>query len=207
MFFEKALALADAGNFRTMVLSAFWPMYFLSPSEPRAHLNRICFVGEDGVCEVEADDASYQRRVDQAFAALAFRLSRIKAAGVDVVILLPFPFSIDDIPRELAKRTFLGLAVDGLTSINREAFEIASAGITRRLRTLATEVRARVIDPVHYLCDSARCRTIDERCDPLYLDSNHFRASAVKSDRFSFLDRILDAPPGSSPAVDIARPR
>ncbi|WP_426032204.1 acyltransferase family protein [Caulobacter sp. DWP3-1-3b2] len=189
-FVDQALTIATSGRYRRVVLAAFWPVYLEAPSrDDEANANQLCFLGPNG-CQVEADPAAYSRALDAAFDKLARRLSLVKAQGGEVVILLPTPYSRLDIPREIRKRLFWGQGIASVSNLPRAEVDAVSAESRRRLMALAQQLDARVVDPAPWLCSTDQCPLTDPMNRSYYVDSNHIRASVVKTPRFGYLDVI-----------------
>lgn len=198
-FAEQALNIATSGQYQRVVLAAFWPVYLEAPSLGKpANANQLCFTGPAG-CETETDPVAYSHALNQAFDDLARRLSVIKARGGQVVILLPTPYSKYDIPREVRKRLFWGQGVTSASNLSRTDVDAASAESRERLIALGQRLGAQVIDPLPALCTPSLCPLTDPQGRSYYIDSNHIRASMIKTPRFSYLDAIV-APsvPGES---------
>ncbi|MGU3361791.1 acyltransferase family protein [Methylobacterium sp. M6A4_1b] len=192
VFAEKALAQAETGGYARVVLASIWTPYFVPPIPgTMPSVDRTCFVvGER--CLTEAAPEIFEERVDAAFAKLEERLRGIRQRGTEIVLVLPFPRMKDDLTMEISKRIFRGSSIADLHTIDRAGFESRNAAIEARLRTLARRVAAKVVDPVASLCGPETCPALDARGYPLYRDSNHFRATAIRTDRFRFLDGIAD---------------
>ena len=74
--------------------------------------------------------------------------------------------------------------------VDAAPFESFVAPVTRRLRDVASHTGAQVIDPRSSLCVGMVCPSSGPDNLPLYLDSNHLRASAAR-ERASFIDVVL----------------
>lgn len=180
-FVEKALQFAEARHFERIILLSNWYGYF-HPQDPW-----ICFP-EGGQCLIERDPEAYFRRVDHAFAQLQARLSGLQSRGAKIVIIGATPSGQLNVPIELAKRKFLGMDTKDMEYIDRAAYEAIAGPIKSRLIALASALGAKFIDPLDFLCDDGRCPTVDSAGMPYFKDDCHYRASAVKTARFQFLD-------------------
>jgi SGNH domain (fused to AT3 domains) len=74
--------------------------------------------------------------------------------------------------------------------IDREKFERRSAPVKGRLISLAAAIGGKFVDPLDFLCFDNRCPAIDENGVPYFRDRAHFRAAAVRTSRFQFLDEV-----------------
>lgn len=178
-FVAKALQFAEARHFKRVVLVSFWDYFKPSNTE-------LCLIDGDK-CVVETDPAKYYALLDKTFSRFGARLTELRKRGTDVAIISPTPYGDWNVPRELAKRKFLGIDSAEVEAIDRNRFE-TSLPIKSRLVSLASAAGASYFDPADYLCDARHCRTTDEEGMPLYRDQHHLRAGAVKTSRFQFLD-------------------
>jgi hypothetical protein len=183
-FVEDALRLAGSGGYERLVLVSAWHGYF-SPLR-----DGLCFVEGDR-CVTEKTPEWVDRRLDAAFAALGARLREIRRKGLEIVIVAATPFSEWDVPLELLKRRFAGTDTKEIETIDRAAFETSSLSVNRRLRSLADSIDAEFIDPVEHLCDRKRCPTVDDHGEAYFRDMGHYRASAVRGERFEFYDEAV----------------
>ncbi|PZR32162.1 acyltransferase family protein [Caulobacter segnis] len=195
-FAKQAFQIATTQPYKRVVLTAFWPVYLDAPPPGKpGNPNQLCFVGRLG-CKVEDDPAAYRRALDRSFEQLAQSLSVVKARGGEVVVMLPTPYATFDIPREIRKDLFWGKGADHLSNLPRAEVEAATAESRARLLKLAARLGARVIDPLPVLCTATVCPLTAPDGRSYYIDSNHIRASMIRTDRFNYLDAIA-APPSS----------
>ena len=76
--------------------------------------------------------------------------------------------------------------------------------LTSKLRQIADDTGAEIIDPLTFLCRNDRCPVLTQDGTPLYRDGAHLRPFAVKA-RASFLDNILiDEPTASGKLLEPA---
>lgn len=183
-FVDDALRRAESGDYARLVLVSAWHGYF------SAAQHQFCFVEGDR-CLAAARPERIDRRLDAAFAVLGARLAEIRRKGIEIVIVAATPFSAWDVPLELLKRRFAGTDTHPIEAIDRAAFETASFPVNSRLRSLAASVDAHFIDPVEHLCDREHCPTVDAEGVSYFHDAGHYRAAAVRSDRFEFYDEAI----------------
>jgi peptidoglycan/LPS O-acetylase OafA/YrhL len=182
-FFEKALHFAETGNFKRIVLVSNWAGYF-QPAKME-----VCFLDGDA-CTWKSEPTWYFRHFDAALAGLRSRLLEFRKRGIEIVIVSTTPYGSWDVPRELLKRQFWEADVKDIEYIDREEFERRSAPVKGRLISLAAAIGAKFVDPLDFLCFDNRCPTIDENGVPYFRNLAHFRAAAVRTSRFQFLDDV-----------------
>lgn len=185
-FFDKALHFAETGDFKRIVLISTWYGYF-SPGN-----TAFCFL-EGDACAMKDEPTWYFEHVDATLAKLRAHLLEFRKRGIEIVIVSATPYGDWDVPSELLKRQFLGVDTQDIEYIDRDKFEKNIAPLKERLISLASSIGGKFVDPLDFLCKERRCATIDENAIPYYRDNGHFRAGAVRSARFRFLDDALGA--------------
>jgi peptidoglycan/LPS O-acetylase OafA/YrhL len=136
---------------------------------------------------------SYMRdlpHLDATFADFSVRLADLKKRGMTVVIVSSTPVPDDDVPLQLLQRRFFGRPTTDVEYEDRSRFEKEIAPMLPRLKALAQSSGAIFIDPFDYLCDASRCPTVDENRESLFYDQSHYRADAMQTARFKFLDAV-----------------
>lgn len=184
-FFEKALNYAAERHPKRVVLASNWISYF-DPANAK-----ICFLEGDSCALRLNDPAWYVPHVDAAFAALGQRLRDLKERGAEIVIVSTTPYGPLDVPTELLKRQFLGLDTQEVAFIDRDRFERDSALTKRNLVALAAAIGAKFVEPVDFLCGEHQCPTIGGDGQSYFRDTGHYRAAAVRADRFRFFDEAV----------------
>jgi peptidoglycan/LPS O-acetylase OafA/YrhL len=180
-FFDKALNFAAAENPRRIVLVSNWSAYFQRGNP------KVCYVDGEA-CVVEHDADRHARRLEAAFASLHDRLLEFRRRGTEVALVSATPYGQIDVPSELLKRQFLGLGTADIAFIDRDQFEQNAALVKGNLVALAAATGATLYDPLDFLCDAHRCATLDPDGVPYFRDLGHYRAGAVRADRFAFFD-------------------
>ncbi len=200
-FFEKALHFAETGNFKRIVLVSDWVDYFTPASM------EVCFLDGDA-CTWKSEPTWYYQHLDAALAGLRSRLLEFRQRGIEIVIVSTTPHGYRDIPTELLKRQFWGGDTIDIEYIDREEFERRSAPVKVRLMSLASSIGGKFVDPLDFLCFDNRCPTIDENGVPYFRDLMHFRAAAVRTSRFQFLDEVagIGSQVSAIPAASINYP-
>jgi peptidoglycan/LPS O-acetylase OafA/YrhL len=185
-YVEQALRLAQDGGYRRVVVIGAWQSYldFHRTGELRP---RLCF--PNGVnCRAYRGRKGVAPAVDAAFVRLGEGLARARAKGTEVVLLGSFPYAADGGPRDAAKDLFKTGAPS--TRYSRAEFESWTTYSGDRLRRAAARAGGTYVEPLDYLCNEADCPLIEDGLY-LYKDESHFRASAVKTPMFDWLDRYL----------------
>ncbi|MGA2637080.1 SGNH hydrolase domain-containing protein [Methylocella sp.] len=117
--------------------------------------------------------------------------ARFKERGTEVDIISATPYGKWNVPAELLKREFLGMNTEEVAYFDRHEFEKDSALVKRNLAAIATSIGAILYEPETYLCEQHRCPTLGDDGAPLFRDLGHYRATAVRTDRFNFFDAAL----------------
>ena len=184
-FFEKAFAYAAQRNPARIVLVSNWRSYFNADNE------KICFVEGDSCVVKLRDPEWFVPHVETMFAGLGDILRKFRERGTEVVIVSATPYGKWNVPAELLKRQFLGMDTQDVAYFDRAPFEKDSALVNRNLVAIASAIGATFVDPVDYLCDAHQCPTLDADGVPYFRDMGHYRAGAVRTDRFGFFDAAV----------------
>ncbi len=195
-YFDKAFAYAAQRNPARVVLISNWLAYFTPSNE------KLCFiVGESCVAKVNDRDW-FEPHLAAIFARLGESLRKMKDRGTEVVVIAATPYGKWNVPAELLKRQFLGMDTQDVAYFDRGKFENDSALVKRNLVALADLAGGTFYEPVDYLCEEHRCPTLDADGVPYFRDLGHYRAGAVRTDRFAFFDAAvgIDRQYGAAPA-------
>ncbi len=184
-FFEKAFAYAAQRNPARIVLVSNWRSYF------NADNDKICFVEGDSCLTKLRDPEWFVPHVETMFTGLGEILRKFRERGTEVVIVSATPYGKWNVPAELLKRQFLGMDMQDVAYFDRAPFEKDSALVNRNLVAIASAIGATFVDPVDYLCDAHQCPTLDADGVPYFRDMGHYRAAAVRTDRFGFFDAAV----------------
>ena len=181
-FVEYAYDAARVGRYRTVVVGAYWLNYL------RRENKLAEWVPADR--SAKKRPAAYAHSIEE----LTAWLAALKAGGADVVLMLPFPSQVRDVPMERVRaRFFRGETPD--LSIGRRAFEQREAQVKAMFEEVARKSGARLVDPVPAVCGPAICPVLAADGTSLYRDSNHVRASVSAGPYLDFLDSALASPP------------
>jgi peptidoglycan/LPS O-acetylase OafA/YrhL len=198
--FDFALEQAYQPDVDTVVFGAFWEKYFLGEYSVDHSLQQVQGLQADTRAPLELDSPGTRIAFQQFRATLA----RMVSSGRRVFIVLSNPTSpqFDPVfPPEIRLSPHLPTALppDSAPRIDAAAFESFVAPLTSRLRNIAAQTGAKVIDPRSTLCDGMICPAAGPDGIPLYLDSNHLGEYAAR-ERASFVDEILLGPDSQSDA-------
>jgi len=126
-------------------------------------------------------------QTDLAFQRLASTLGRLRASGKRVAIVLSHPSDKESGPEARIARSGMSWRVLPPHKIDLAQFQTATAAAQNRVRLLALESGAELIDPSNYLCSAGKCATTSPSGVPYYSDGTHLRASFVR-EHVTFLD-------------------
>ncbi len=165
---EQVQALVQSGLYERVIVAASWDGYFRADSPICAWTN--------GQCDAKLSSPEYARDNFQQ----AERLWRLWVQrGVQVFVALPEPTLRFNQPREMARRTFLGLNMASAESVDVKDYFDENGLVRSFLERAADHAGAVIIDPAAQLCTNIECRFVDDMGAPILRDSNHLRASWV----------------------------
>jgi peptidoglycan/LPS O-acetylase OafA/YrhL len=193
-FFSYATSQAFQPQVDTVVFGAFWELYLLEEFSLPQHQG-VYRSGDLLRRRLQLDSPATAAAL-QRFAAV---IARIVSSGRRVFIVLSNPTSPQfDPPALVPPRLRLGLEppqllyTDHARRVDAAAYEAFVAPLMTRLREIAARSGAQIIDPRLTLCDGMMCPAVAPDGTPLFIDSNHMRASFVR-EHASFLDPTLMA--------------
>jgi hypothetical protein len=187
-FFDRAMDLAFQPDVDTVVIGAFWEFYFLGEYRPDRSVQEVYGVPPSAL---QLDSPSTQAAFEQFQRAI----SRLVSSGRRVFIILSNPTSplfepVFPTDIRLSPHLPSSLGSDNGSRIDAGPFEAFAAPVMNRLRAIAAQTGAKVVDPRLTLCDGIICPATDSKGMPLYLDSNHLNGSNAR-ERASFVDEML----------------
>ena len=185
--FDEALALAADSNIRHVVFGAYWEAYL---------------IGHFGYREKDyvADVADYrdpdntplkfgEPGLDNIFAEFRQTIESLIRSGKKVTIILSNPTGrVYEPGKMVLSRLAVKVEFGTETFVMRKDFVKFVSPIMDRLRQIARETGAQVIDPVEHLCGEEKCLATLNGL-PIYMDGNHLRSSYVR-EHADFLDRL-----------------
>jgi peptidoglycan/LPS O-acetylase OafA/YrhL len=195
-FFSDATTQALRPDVDTVVFGAFWELYLLGEFSMQGHHQGVYSAGDPLRRPLRLDSHGTQ----VAFAQFERLLDRLVAHGRRVFIVLSNPTSPQFEPSALVSPTVrlswryprTGFAA-GARQVDAAAFESYVAPLLQRFAQIAARTGAHLLDPRSTLCAGMLCPAVDTDGTPLYLDSNHVRASYAR-ERASFLDATVLEP-------------
>ncbi len=184
-FFDYAMRRAFEADVDTVVFGAFWEKFFLGEyaAQP-AH-----GVRELWPAPLRLDAPGTQLAFEQFQQAVA----SLVASGRRVFIVLSNPTSPlfePRFPAEVRWSLHSPRLLGTRPGVDSAAFESFVSPLTDRLRSIAARAGAEAIDPRASLCDATACPAVGPDGLPLYLDSNHLRATYARM-QASFVDDLL----------------
>lgn len=193
-FFASATAQAFQPQIDTVVFGAFWELYLLGEFSLEQH---------QGIYS-SRDFLRRQLRLDSRGTQIALEqferlLARLVSSGRRVFIVLSNPTSPQfDPPALVPSHVRLSLHrpdvfVADHSGVDAAPFETFVAPLMSRLREIAARAGAQVLDPRSTLCAGMMCPAVAADGTPLFIDSNHLRASFAR-EQASFLDETLLVP-------------
>jgi peptidoglycan/LPS O-acetylase OafA/YrhL len=190
-FFDRAMDLAFQPDVDTVVIGAFWEFYFLGEYRPDRSVQEVYGVPPSAL---QLDSPGTQAAFEQFQRAI----SRLVSSGRRVFIVLSNPTSplFEPVfPADIRLSLHLpgSLGSDKGSRIDAGPFESFAAPVMNRLRAIAAQTGAKVVDPRLTLCDGMICPATDSKGMPLYLDSNHLNGSNAR-ERASFVDEMVLGP-------------
>ncbi|MFO1205646.1 MAG: acyltransferase family protein [Burkholderiales bacterium] len=175
-FVEEIRKVAASGRYERIIVAAMWKSYFDGDT---------CIWQEEACTKVISDPSSRELVLD----ALKGLLLDFRRGGLAVSLVLPEPLVNYNVPRELARRRFLGVDEAEVVSVAYDRHSAETGAVRAGLLEVANVVDASVADPEQHLCHHGRCWLVDERGMPIVRDANHYRASWVAT-RAHFLDGL-----------------
>ena len=176
-FLQKAVEYAKSSDVDVVVLGATWFGHFTAQRDPEHY----------------GEPSPLRPGVDQALHRLRKTIADFVNNDKRVYIILQIPIGVSLDPRQLIRRSVLppGFTVAAPPLIQERIVKLVEP-IDTKLRQVAADAGATVIDPVEFLCDGNICPIVSSDGEPMYFDANHLRPSYVRR-HVSYLDKtILD---------------
>jgi peptidoglycan/LPS O-acetylase OafA/YrhL len=189
-FLAKAIEFAKRPDVDAVVIGGAWYGYFV-PWRDHDHYG---------------ESAPLRAETERSLEVLRAAIQTLVAAGKKVDIILQTPVGVKIDPRKMIQRTVLAPGFEiKIPRLTRAELSKAVDPIDERLRVVARESGARVIDPVASLCDEIMCPVVTDDGEPMYRDIAHLRPSYIR-DHVQYLDEILLDSPSTTTRVDGAVP-
>lgn len=164
-FYSAVIKLAQAPQYKRIVLSADWGLVF--------------------------SKANY----DATGKPLLQDLGRLKAMGKKIYIISMAPFSPVLAPARIAKKFRLAHLTDEGTTlrgdywIRRDKVDFLQKPAGRLMQKMADSLGIKVINPLNTFCTAVKCLYVKDG-NPLYVDAYHLRPSTTRNEA-TFIDRIV----------------
>src|SRR5690606_18255420 len=131
--------------------------------------------------------------IDQMFNDYAQVLRRLIEAGKRVVLVLPTPMGMELAPSTmLTMQARLAGRITPNQGIDRRRLEDRLSFIVSKLKQVARDAGAEIIDPIDYLCDETHCPSLHDG-KPVAKDGSHYRPFFAR-ERARFFDHLVIAP-------------
>jgi peptidoglycan/LPS O-acetylase OafA/YrhL len=197
--FDYAMKQAYEPDVDTVVFGAFWEYYFLGEYSPESLAPRVYGVPAISRAPLRIDSRATQLALEQ----FQRTISGLVSSGRRVFIILSNPTSPRFDPHfplqlRLGLHPPASLPRGTTPVIDAGPFEAFVAPLMMRLRDIAAESGARVVDPRSTLCDAMACPAGDANELPLYLDSHHLNGANARN-RATFIDQTLLGPDVRAP--------
>ncbi len=179
---RQAFAWARVAGFRRVVVMSSWTAYFDVCPEDAPNCDVI-----SGRIEPAAAGAVFQR--------LADAVAKLRAAGVEVVLVGPTPRADAATPASVYRHEFWSRAA-AAPPIPQSRFAPQARLVEDELAGVAQRTGAVVIEPMRWLCPDGFC-PVTANGRALYMDRTHLRADTMSDPRYAFLDPWLA--PGTQP--------
>ncbi|HEY4214774.1 MAG TPA: acyltransferase family protein [Steroidobacteraceae bacterium] len=195
--FEHAMEQALLPNVDTVVFGAYWEAYLLGEFASDGRRRSVDYaynIHNPTPAPLWIDTSGRQEALEDFQRVVA----NLVARGRKVFIVLSNSTSLTFDPLILipasARLTIPSPQSIGVErsrrSVDATQFKSYVAPVIRRLREIAKQTGARIIDPAASLCDGTACPSMDAEGVPTHMDSNHITASFARQ-RAAFIDDIL----------------
>ncbi|MEW6165091.1 MAG: acyltransferase family protein [Pseudomonadota bacterium] len=185
--FDQAMALAADSNIRHVIFGAYWEAYLIG-HYGRGEKNYIADVADSRDPE-NAPLKFGEPRLERIFDEFRQAIATLIGAGKRVTIILSNPTGPAYEPgKMIVSRMSLKVEFGTEFFVPKKEFVAFVSPVMDRLRRIARETGAEIVDPVDYLCSEEKCLATKDGL-PIYMDGNHLRASYVR-DHADFLDGL-----------------
>jgi hypothetical protein len=178
-FVDEGFALALDPSVDTVIIAASWVGFVSRPDYYR--------IGDESGAPLRM----LTPQAEWVLQGLEAAVAKLVAGGKRVVIVLSSPRGSPFDPKSVIDRASMTVRVShGFLPMAKSELLGVTSPIDERLRRIAAQAGATVIDPSDWLCGASSCPTADEEGRPLYKDESHIRASVART-RISALDRYV----------------
>jgi SGNH domain (fused to AT3 domains) len=175
-FNDKAVALAMKPSVDNVIIISSW---YYSEAD-----YSLCLEGV-----IKCFNTVEEATITKAYRELTKRLKLLTDKGKRVYIVLPSLQMSRSVPQEMARLRFLNKDTLVLTNIPRQKIDNQRAFIVDKLKKLASQSGATLIDPLDLFCDPMACSVVDEQGELKLRDTNHVREATIRHS--NLLDGVL----------------
>ena len=184
---ERDRRLGLDPNVDTIVIAADWAGYFLLLSAP----DKFSYYYDDGSTRGEFRGAMGSPVSEKVFQGFAAMVKEFTQAGKTVYIILPSPTGDAIAPRHLIDRSLTDWSFRlRPAALPAPPFVSELRPVVTRLKQIATDTGAKIIDPIQSLCNARTCPLTDGAGLPIYKDDAHLDPVFVKAN-VHYLDDIV----------------
>lgn len=177
-FTKTVMEYAEKSDVKKIVLSAAWIGY-LSAKDVYAYV-------EGDQVDFSGSDIGFKKTTES----LKQMIMTFRKRGKNVYLVLTKPSGHN--PEAYFERGCWGISKNRKNmDVLRKDWDQASKKIHDRLREVAQEAGATIIDPTPHFCNDEICRTVTDDGDFIYMDGGHIRSSYAEKN-VRFLDFLFD---------------
>jgi hypothetical protein len=181
-FYEWWREQAAAPAIHTVVIGAYWEVYFLGAYDDPSPEYSALMVNAAG-------STATTRDFDAAWHGLENTIASLVHSGKRVLILSSSPASPNLDPHRAFHR-FRGAELSLLRPVDLDRFHRFTAPIDAQFARIAADTGATIVRPTDYFCHDGICPAVDAAGSPYYKDADHLRATTVIQ-RAAFIDSML----------------
>ncbi len=187
LFFDQAMELAKEKGIKSVVFGGYWEAYIIGHFgyNEKNYVPDIADYRNSYKSPLYIDGSGLKKIFAEYQAAIEILIS----SGKKVTIILSNPTSPLYEPGSfVSSRLTSNVKFNNDPFILRRDYVSFVAPLHDRLRKIAQETGAGIIDPIQYLCGEEKCY-VTANGSPIYKDDNHLRSSYVRENA-EFLDGL-----------------
>lgn len=188
VMFEEAMQLAADNNIKHVIFGAYWEAYLIGHfgANEKNFISGLADYRDPYKLPLKFGGDNLDRIFDE----FKKNISELIRQGKKVTLILSNPTGAAYEPgRMIGSR--IPIFMNRFThdnSVSKSQYVEFVSPVIDRLRLIAIQTGAAVIDPVDYLCGAEKCNSTFHG-DPIYMDGNHIRSSYIR-DHGNFLDSL-----------------
>lgn len=188
---EQGIELARDPDIDTVVIATDWSRYFLGIGDPETK----AYYFDDGSTKGPLRNAMGSEASNKALLAFESMIAQFRGAKKKVYILLPAPTGLIFRPRSMITRSLsdLSFRIRG-PNVTTASIVNQVSPIVMKLRQIAKNTGAIIIDPITYLCAGPTCPVLTSQGTPVYRDATHINPQYMR-ESVSYLDSVVSMPP------------